>query len=108
MQPKRLLIFTLGLLFVLAGALPACADRVDDYIRTQMTQQSIPGLVLEVIRDGKVVRKQAYGYADLELNVRTTPDMRFEIGSATKSFTAMAIMMLVEEGRIDLEAPLSR
>jgi len=84
------------------------ADAVDDYLHAEMTRQHIPGLVLGVIRDGKLIRKQAYGMADLELNLKTEPDMLFEIGSASKSLTSMTVMMLVEEGKFGLEDPIGK
>ena len=58
--------------------------------------------MLAVVKDGKVERVGAYGYANVELKAPATVDSVFEIGSITKSFTATAVMMLVAEGRIGL------
>ncbi len=65
------------------------------------------GVVL-VAQDGEVLFETAYGYADLDQGVSNTLNTRFRLGSIAKQFTAAAVMLLVEEGKIDLEAPISR
>ena len=91
-------------IFVLAGVLPAFggllavtaqADPIDDYVALQMRRQHLPGVSLAVVQDGRVVKQQAYGFADLEQKVPVTPDTVFEIGSITKQFVAAALMTLV-------------
>jgi len=84
------------------------ADRVDDYVREQMRRRHMPGLALAVVRDGRVVRQGAYGMANLELRVAVTPETVFEIGSVTKQMTAAAVMLLVEEGKVSLDDPVSK
>src|SRR6476646_568907 len=79
------------------------ADQVDDYIDSHMRARHIPGVSLAIIRDGKIVKGRGYGIANLELAVPATTTTVYEIGSNTKQFTAAAIMMLVEEGRIQLD-----
>lgn len=86
----------------------AQADKVDDYVKAQMEKQHIPGLSLAAVLEGKVVLARGYGLANVELNVRATPDTVYEIGSITKQFTATAIMLLVEEGKIGLDDKISR
>jgi CubicO group peptidase (beta-lactamase class C family) len=99
-----------GMAAVLAGLLAgtAQADPIDDYIVMQMRRQQIPGLSLVVVQDGRVVKQQGYGFADLEQQVPVTPDTVFEIGSITKQFVAVAIMTLVEQGKVNLDEPASR
>ena len=87
---------------------PSHADPIDDYIELQMRRQQVPGLSLAVVQDGRVVKLQGYGFADLELQVPVTPDTVFEIGSITKQFVAAAVMTLVEQGKINLDEPASR
>ena len=98
-----------GVLVALGGLLAATAhaDPTDDYIALQMRRQQVPGLSLAVVQDGRVVKLQGYGFADLELQVPVTPDTVFEIGSITKQFVAAAIMTLVEQGKINLNEPAS-
>jgi CubicO group peptidase (beta-lactamase class C family) len=68
----------------------------------------VPGVALAVVRNGQVVKMRGYGLADVERRVPVTADTVFEIGSITKQFTATAIMMLVEQGSIDLADPIGK
>ncbi|HTR67533.1 MAG TPA: serine hydrolase domain-containing protein [Terriglobales bacterium] len=76
---------------------------VDKAVLAEMKQQRIPGLALGVYRDGQIVRVQGYGLANIELNVPVKPETLFQSGSVGKQFVSMAIMMLVEEGKVNLE-----
>ena len=84
------------------------ADALDVYVQAQLLKQHVPGLALEVVQNGKVVKQKGYGLADVERNVPVTPDTVFEIGSITKQFTATAIMLLVDGGKIGLDDKISR
>jgi CubicO group peptidase (beta-lactamase class C family) len=84
------------------------ADPVDDYIQAEMAKQHVPGLALLVSRDGQAVRAQGYGLANVELQVPVKPEAIFQSGSVGKQFTATAVMMLVEEGKVGLEDPLTK
>jgi len=66
-----------------------------------------PGAAVIVVREEEVILRQGYGMADLELGVAMRPDMVFRLGSITKQFTAVAVMMLVQEGQIALDAPIT-
>src|SRR5436190_5940595 len=90
-----------------AGEKPS-AERVDTYVRSQMDRLRVPGLSLVVVKDGVVVYANDYGLANVELNVPVTSDTVFQIQSITKTFTASAIMMLVEEGKVSLDDPISK
>ncbi|HKN69596.1 MAG TPA: serine hydrolase domain-containing protein [Terriglobales bacterium] len=78
------------------------ADSVDDYIREQMHARHVPGLVLLVLRDGKVIKQQSYGLANIELGVPTSKDSVFPLASVTKIFTATAVYLLVQEDKLRL------
>jgi CubicO group peptidase (beta-lactamase class C family) len=93
-------------LLVLLGAPAAGADAIDDYIKVEMERRRIPGLALAVVRGGTLVKLQGYGLANLEHDVRVTPDTVFELASVTKQFTATAIMALVEDGKVQLDEPI--
>jgi CubicO group peptidase (beta-lactamase class C family) len=86
----------------------AARDAVDDFVEAEMAKQSIPGLALLVSRGGQIIRAQGYGFANVELQVPVKPETIFQSGSMGKQFTATAVMMLVEEGKIGLEDPLSK
>src|SRR5208282_60754 len=84
------------------------ADAIDAYIGAEMAKQRIPGLALLVSRGGHVIRAQGYGLANVELQVPVKPETIFQSGSLGKQFTATAVMMLVEEGKIGLDDPLTK
>ncbi len=79
------------------------ADGLDDYVRQQMNLQHIPGIVLVVVKGGKVIKQQAYGMANIELGVPTSMDSVFPLASVTKVFTSTAVYLLVQEQKIRLE-----
>src|SRR5688572_4828361 len=107
MQGKLIRIVWLSLL--LCGLLPpVSADRVDDYLKTVMEQRHVPGLSVAVVRNGKLVKAKGYGHANLELSVPATRDTVYQLASVTKQFTATAVMMLVEEGKIGLDDRIDR
>ena len=82
------------------------ADEVARVVRAEMEKQHIPGLALLVSRNGVPIRKQGFGLANVELNVPVKPETIFQSGSMGKQFTATAVMLLVEEGKIGLNDPL--
>jgi CubicO group peptidase (beta-lactamase class C family) len=83
-------------------------DKVDQYIAAEMTRQHIPGLALGVYRQGQIVKAQGYGLANVELNVPVKPETVFQSGSIGKQFTATAVMMLVEEGKLSLDDSIAK
>jgi D-alanyl-D-alanine carboxypeptidase len=79
------------------------ADRIDQRVRAEMQRERIPGMALAVVKDGKTVKAQGYGLANVELNVPATKDTVFEIGSITKQFTATLILQLAEDHKLKLD-----
>lgn len=79
-----------------------------DAIVASHFQPNLPGVAALVLKDGKPLLRKGYGMANVELGVPIQPEHVFRIGSTTKLFTATAIMLLVDEGRIALDAPVSR
>jgi len=99
-----------AVLLTLAVVVPAASawdDAIDDYIKAEMERRHIPGVALAVARDGKLVKARGYGVANVEHDVPVTPDTVFELASLTKQFTATAIMLLVEDGKVQLDDPVS-
>jgi CubicO group peptidase (beta-lactamase class C family) len=84
------------------------SDPVDQYIQAEMQKRQIPGLALLVARDGKIVRARGYGISNVELQVPVRPETLFQSGSMGKQFTATAVMMLAEEGRIHLDDHITK
>jgi CubicO group peptidase (beta-lactamase class C family) len=78
-------------------------ERIDAYIAQKMQARRIPGLALAVVEDGQVILKKAYGIANLETDTPVKTGSIFHVASVTKQFTAAAILMLVEEGKVRLD-----
>src|ERR1700676_5275724 len=83
-------------------------DEVARAVRAEMAKQHIPGLALLVLRNGVPLREQGFGFANLELNVPVKPETIFQSGSIGKQFTATAVILLVEEGKIGLNDQLAK
>jgi CubicO group peptidase (beta-lactamase class C family) len=101
----------LSLIFLLAISCLAqnsVETKVDEYIRAEMQAQQIPGLALAVIKDGKTVIARGYGLANVEHQVPVKPETIFQSGSTGKQFTATAVMMLVEEGKLSLDDKITK
>jgi CubicO group peptidase (beta-lactamase class C family) len=103
----RATAFSLILTAALARAAQP-ADEVTHTVRAEMERQHIPGLALLVSRNGLPVRAQGFGLANVELNVPVSAKTIFQSGSMGKQFTATAVMLLVEEGKISLDDPLRK
>jgi CubicO group peptidase (beta-lactamase class C family) len=99
------LLFTCATLALSQSSLDSA---VAEYVKAEMERQHIPGLALLVTRDGKVVRSEGFGLANVELQVPVKPETIFQSGSVGKQFTATAVMMLVEAGKIGLNDPLTK
>jgi len=110
MNGRTLLLALLPVSMLVAAPLRAedAADRADAVVRGAMSAHRIPGVCLGVVRDGHLVKATGYGYANVELRVPMSTVSVFQSGSVAKQFTATAIMMLVEEGRLELDTPLSK
>src|SRR5688500_1638251 len=102
----------IALLFLTLAAVPAAGQdalaRVDAYVAAEMARQKIPGLAVAIVRKGVPVKLEGYGLANVEHDVPVTPDTIFQSGSVGKQFTAAAVMLLVEDGKLALEDPLTK
>ena len=96
------------LLSVTCFAQNGAATKVDDYIRAEMKTQQIPGLSLAVIKNGEIVLARGYGLANVEHQVPVNPETIFQSGSMGKQFTATAVMMLVEDGKLSLDDKITK
>jgi CubicO group peptidase (beta-lactamase class C family) len=108
MNRRMLLAGTMASIAAPALALGRCEDSLDAFLNTQLRTGAIPGMAIGIARQGEVVFKRGYGFADLASRRRVTVDTMFHLASVTKTVTATAVMMLVEEGKIDLDAPANR
>jgi CubicO group peptidase (beta-lactamase class C family) len=85
---------------------PAAADRIAALVRQQIAQRRIPGMAVAVVTNGGVALVQTFGHADLENDVPVTRQTVFRFASVSKPITAVAVMQLVEAGRLSLDATL--
>ena len=111
-ENKKLIGITLFAVILLlnyaAAAQDAVTAKIDQFIKAEMQKQKIPGVSLAVIRDGKIIYAKGYGYANVEHQVPVKPETIFQSGSVGKQFTSMAVMLLVEEGKIGLDDKISK
>jgi CubicO group peptidase (beta-lactamase class C family) len=129
MKYRGIVLVLLAALFGLACPLPSAAfaedlqavahpeqlgfdadrlERVTNVFQGYVDDGRLPGAVLLIARDGKVGYLRAFGYQDREKKIAMRPDSVFRIASMTKLIVSVAAMMLVEEGKLDLAAPVSQ
>ena len=104
---SKFIRFHTAFLFALVFVFSVKADEVDKFVRAVMLERRVPGAAIAVVKNGKIVKKQGYGVASVEFNVPVTTATVFEIGSITKQMTAAAVLLLVEEGKINLDEKIS-
>ncbi len=86
----------------------ATTAKVDDFVKSEMQKQKIPGVSVAVVRNGGIVLAKGYGYSNVEHQIAVKPETIFQSGSVGKQFTATAVMMLVEEGKINLDEKIGK
>ena len=77
-------------------------------VAKELLTRGIPGLAIAVAVDGRIVYSEGFGFADLEERVPVWPTTKFRIGSVSKPLAAVALLQLVEQGKLDLDAPVQR
>jgi len=82
-------------------------ERLDEYVGRHMAEMGLPGLTLAIANRQGLLRTSQYGFADVKAGIKVAPETLFEIGSISKSFVAMAVLQLVEEGKLDLHKPVT-
>ena len=99
----------LGLLFVVTVSFSQSIEsKIDQLIVKEFNNTDEPGGVFLVAVEGESIYRKAFGKANLALAVEMTPEQVFQIGSMTKQFTAIAILMLEEQGKLSVEDPISK
>jgi len=81
-------------------------EGLDELLEATMRDWKVPGMAALVIQDGEVVHARGYGLRDVERSSSVTPETIFAIGSCSKAFTATAMAMLADEGKLDWETPI--
>ena len=98
----------LAVVVLFAAVVTARPDKTDEFIRSEMKRQNIPGLSLAVVKDGKVIKAEGYGLANMKLKISATPETVYRIASVSKQFIATGIMLLAQEGRLNVDDPISK
>lgn len=119
--PKSLLLLVIGLVIApLAGCAPAAPTTTPGPVNTESWSQfeaeletlrqemKIPGMSAAVVKDGQLVWAHGFGFADIENGVPATPETPYHLASITKTFAAVIVMQLVQDGRLSLDDPVSR
>lgn len=79
-----------------------------DVVRAALVEQNLPGLSVAVGIDGDVVWAEGFGWADMERQIPVSQDTRFRIGTASTPLTSAGVGLLLEQGRLSLDAPIQR
>ncbi|MFT5847395.1 serine hydrolase [Psychroserpens sp.] len=107
--PQLIKAFILCICFIISAtsfAQPLTQD-IDNYIGSKYNADT-PGVSVLVAKDGKVIYSNAFGIANMELDIKAVTDNVFEIGSITKQFTAVGILMLEEQGKLSVDDTITK
>ncbi len=105
---KQILLTGISLLWLLAAQAQNRLNRIDELINRYITAGHIPGATVLVVKNGRVIYQRSFGYADVETKRPVQHSDIFRIASQTKAITSLAAMMLWEEGKFQLDDPVSR
>jgi CubicO group peptidase (beta-lactamase class C family) len=95
-------------LLSLGAASSAFGDAVDDFLKSTIAEGRIPGIAVAIIRNGAVIKMGTAGLSNLETDTPVTTQTAFDLASLTKPFTATAIMLLEQDGKLHLEDPVTK
>ncbi|MGA2903024.1 MAG: serine hydrolase domain-containing protein [Candidatus Korobacteraceae bacterium] len=87
---------------------PQLRGSIDGIAQQVLKATGVPSASIAVVQDGRIAYVQAYGAARLDPQTPATPQMRYSIGSISKQFTAAAVLMLAEEGKLSLDEPVAK
>ncbi|HEX6054102.1 MAG TPA: serine hydrolase domain-containing protein, partial [Gemmatimonadaceae bacterium] len=107
--PTRLVAAAMVSLPLVAPAVSAAQQRepfpgLDSYVRSALEQWKVPGAAIAIVRNDSVIYARGYGVRDVGTSAPVTAQTIFAVGSLSKAFTATAAAMLVDEGRLSLDA----
>ncbi|MBY7142471.1 beta-lactamase family protein [Virgibacillus sp. NKC19-3] len=115
MNLKQILVFLISICFCLltinsifAQSSNSLHEDINAFVEEQKDKSKIPGLAVIAIKDGKTIYKEGKGQADISTEQPILDSTLFEMGSNTKAFTALAILKLEEEGKLNLSDPISK
>ena len=102
---KKLL--PIGIFLISTLVSNAQPDSIDVFINNIMQKRKIPGLQLAIVRNGAIIKTGNYGFANVQDSIPVTDNTVFNINSITKAFTGVAVLQLVEAGKLKLSSPVS-
>jgi D-alanyl-D-alanine carboxypeptidase len=92
-----------------AAALPGdLKSKIDAAVNQILSSTKVPSASIAIVKDGHIAYLQAYGQARLSPEMEATPQMQYSIGSISKQFTAAAVLLLAQEGKLNLNDPVSK
>ena len=100
------LAIRVGILMLVAVALRA--DSLDEFYVRTIKERNVPSMAVAVVKDGKLIKADGYGTADIERGIPARPETVYKIGSVSKQFIAAGIMLLAQDGRLSVDDRLSR
>ena len=86
-----------------ASDLQKSLQTIEEKVEKRRKELGIPGISLVIVKDGQIIYMKGLGYKDFEKQIAVTPDTQFAIGSATKAFTALSVLMAMDEGKVNLD-----
>jgi D-alanyl-D-alanine carboxypeptidase len=87
---------------------PALSGRVDQLAKDQVHAGRTPGIAIGIVDGGKLVYAQGFGFATIDKHVPITPDTEFYVGGLTEEFTAAAVLLISQDGKLKLDDPVSK
>lgn len=102
MRIRIMALVALGVLLAASASAQDIASKIDEYMKAQVKVNRFSGSIL-VARDGQVLVSKGYGMANVEHDIPNTPQTKFRLGSITKQFTAAAILLLEERGKLSVQ-----
>jgi CubicO group peptidase (beta-lactamase class C family) len=102
------LVASILLFTIAATAQNGTNAKIDEFVKAEMQRERIPGVSIAIVEKGQLVYAKGYGLSNVEHQVLVKPETIFQSGSVGKQFTATAVMMLVEEGKVSLDEKISK
>jgi D-alanyl-D-alanine carboxypeptidase len=87
---------------------PALSSRIDDMARAQVHAGRVPGIAIGIVENGRIVYARGFGFGTVAKHVPMSPDTEFYVGALTRQFTAAAILLLLQDGKLALDDRVSK
>ena len=105
---RIVIVFICCFVLIAVSKVNAQVDKIDAFINQQMKDQKMVGVSIGVIRNGTLLMAKGYGYANLEYSIPATEKTVYKLASVSKHMVASGIMLLVQEGKLNLTDPITK